>query len=112
MNRDNEVKLKHQFNILMHMGKINIKLGRQEKHQFVGANPVQVDLVAQVSGWEHRYSANEHFLSAWSGPGPSWTAQLHQHTHFSPLQSAADICLSSFCDPGPRLVPGSQSEQN
>ena len=40
MNGDNEVKLKHQFNILMHMGKIDFKPSRQEKHEFVGANPI------------------------------------------------------------------------
>lgn len=35
MNRDNAAKLRHQFNILRHMCKINIKPGRQEKHELL-----------------------------------------------------------------------------
>lgn len=82
MNKDNEAKLRHRFNTSMHICKINIKPGRQETMNYLGLSFTMEDEgTAHIlwihssrrpsclgTGWEHRYSANEHLLQVQSIP--------------------------------------------
>lgn len=77
-----EGKALYSYN--MHMCKINIKSGRQEKYEFLGA--IQDDLVVQMWRWEHTAPANEHVQ----------TTKLNWLTKFSQSQCTANIFQVAF----------------
>lgn len=89
-----EGKALYSYN--MHMCKINIKSGRQEKYEFLGA--IQDDLVVQMWRWEHTAPANEHVQTTQAKLAHKILTVTMYSKYFP-----SSFCVSSLC-----LVPESQ----